>query len=68
MSKYSIAELDERVNGDKIISLPSALKEIEKYIIKNIDANFEVKKFHNWLDSSDEKPFRCNKNRYFWGN
>lgn len=66
MSKIVIVELDKIVNKGKLIQLDRAMKNVTKYIIKNIDSTFCYKSFEEWLESGDEHPFKWGKNTYYW--
>lgn len=63
--KISISAIDKKVNHG-VCGFEPAMKKVEKYIIKNYDKGFEIKLFREWLNSTDDKPFKSNKNTYYW--
>lgn len=66
MSKINLCELDKELHKQKIVSYPVALRQIARHIAKKIDNSFPEKEFLDWVDSSDDKPFKWNKNIYHW--
>lgn len=66
MSKIIISELDRRINRSTVLCFDTAMRRIQKYIVKNIDETFPSKEFSDWCNSDTDKPFVWNKNRYHW--
>jgi len=66
MPKYNIASIDNKVNKDKPLDAESALKQVAKYIKKNIDPKFPCTDFLEWCDSDAERPFKIHGNTYHW--
>jgi hypothetical protein len=44
-----------------------ALQKVQNYIKKTIDPSFSESEFEKWCNSDSEKPFKWNKNTYYWG-
>lgn len=66
MSKYVIADIDRQVCKGSCISLDTAMRKVQNYIIKHIDATFPCSDFKTWYCSDSDKPFVWNGNRYHW--
>lgn len=66
MSRVVISDLDEKVNKNKSVQLPEALRRIMNYITKEIDPTFDKEGFKEWLHLGEDKPFKSGKNRYYW--
>lgn len=64
--KYYICQLDQQVNKGKNASLDTALRNVLKYIQKQIDDTFPEREFMDWVDSDSTKAFKWNRNRFYW--
>lgn len=67
MTNYFIHSLEKRVSkGEKYIPLEDVLAKIEDHIVKKIDPTFPIDDFRDWINSDSEKPFKHNRNHYYW--
>lgn len=66
MTRHYISEIDRKVNRGQEVGCNSALRRIQKYIVKHIDETFPPDEFMDWVNSDDEKPFRWNNRLYYW--
>lgn len=65
MTKYYLSSIDTKVNKT-IVGCDEALKNIKQYILQDIDPTFPESEFNKWVDSDSEKPFRWNRNLFYW--
>lgn len=64
--RINVCELDKKINAEKNISAEQSVKNIARHILKKIDETFPEKEFFEWVNSDSEKPFKHNRNSYYW--